>query len=80
MNMAHSPRERSSRAACLGSRVRGRARGQRERIPPNGSTRAVAVGLGERALFGKHAGTEVTLNGEEAIVLHEEVIAANLGH
>jgi chaperonin GroES len=48
------------------------------KILSNGSPRASAVGVGERVLFGKHAGTEVTLNGDEVLVIREEEIMAVL--
>ena len=42
----------------------------------NGSTRAPKVKVGDKVLFGKYAGTELKLEGEEQIVLREEEILA----
>lgn len=40
----------------------------------NGEARALAVSAGDRVLFGKYAGTEVKVNGEELLVMREEDI------
>lgn len=44
------------------------------KILDNGDTRALAVKVGEKVLFGKYSGTEVKLNGEELVVMREEDI------
>lgn len=44
------------------------------RILENGDTRALAVKVGDRVLFGKYAGTEVKIDGDEFLVLREEDI------
>ncbi len=40
----------------------------------NGSVTTVTVKVGEKVLFGKYAGTEVKLQGEEYIVMREDDI------
>ena len=40
----------------------------------NGEVRAVDVKVGDRVLFGKYAGNEVKVEGEEVIVMREEDI------
>jgi chaperonin GroES len=42
----------------------------------NGDHRALAVSIGQVVLFGKYAGTEVTVDGEELVVLREDDIMA----
>ena len=42
----------------------------------DGSIRALAVKEGDRILFGKYAGTEVTVEGEEMSIIREEDILA----
>lgn len=42
----------------------------------NGDTRALAVKVGDKVLFGKYAGTEVKIDGEELLVMREEDIMA----
>lgn len=42
------------------------------KILENGDTRALAVKVGDKVLFGKYAGTEVKIDGEELLVLREE--------
>ena len=46
------------------------------KILDNGDVRALAVKVGDRILFGKYAGTEVKLDGQEVLVLREEDIMA----
>ena len=45
----------------------------------NGSTRAPLVKVGDKVLFGKYAGTEVKLDGQELLVVKEDDIFAILG-
>jgi chaperonin GroES len=45
----------------------------------NGSTRAPLVKVGDKVLFGKYAGTEVKLDGQEILVVKEDDILAILG-
>ena len=42
----------------------------------DGSARPVTVRPGDRVLFGKYAGSEVKLNGEELLVIKESEILA----
>ncbi len=44
------------------------------KILDNGDVRAVDVKVGDVVLFGKYAGTEVKLDGEELVVMREEDI------
>jgi chaperonin GroES len=37
----------------------------------DGSTRPLEVAVGDRVLFGKYGGTEITLDGEELLILRE---------
>jgi chaperonin GroES len=37
----------------------------------DGSRRALAVAVGNKVLFGKYAGTDITLDGEELLVMRE---------
>ena len=40
----------------------------------DGSTRALDVKVGDKVLFGKYAGREVKVNGEDLLVMREEDI------
>jgi chaperonin GroES len=42
----------------------------------NGDTQSPDVKEGDKVLFGKYAGTEVKLNGEEVIIMREDDILA----
>ncbi|NVJ49795.1 MAG: co-chaperone GroES [Gammaproteobacteria bacterium] len=42
----------------------------------NGEVRALAVKAGDKVLFGKFAGTEVKVDGEELLVMREDDIMA----
>ncbi len=44
----------------------------------NGDTRPLDVKVGDRVLFGKYSGNEVTVDGEEVIVMREDDIMAVL--
>ena len=44
------------------------------KIMDNGSVRKLDVKVGDRVLFAKYAGTDVTVGGEEYIILREEEI------
>jgi chaperonin GroES len=46
------------------------------KILEDGSVRPLAVKVGDRVLFGKYAGTEVKVEGEELLVMREEDIMA----
>jgi chaperonin GroES len=41
------------------------------KVIEDGTRRAVSVAAGNRVLFGKYAGTEITIDGEELLVLRE---------
>ncbi len=45
----------------------------------NGDVRPLDVKVGDRVLFGKYSGNEVTVDGEEVIVMREDDIMAVLG-
>lgn len=45
----------------------------------NGTVRALEVKVGDKVLFGKYAGNEVKVDGEEVIVMREEDIMGILG-
>lgn len=45
----------------------------------NGTTRALDVKVGDKVLFGKYAGNEVKVDGEDLIVMREEDIMGILG-
>ena len=44
------------------------------RMMDDGTRRALAVEVGNRVLFGKYAGTEVTIDGDELLILRESDI------
>ena len=44
----------------------------------NGQVRALAVQAGDKVLFGKYAGTEVKVDGQDILVMREEDIIAVL--
>jgi len=46
----------------------------RGKILDNGEVRPLDVKVGDRVLFGKYAGTEVKVSGEEVVVMREEDI------
>jgi chaperonin GroES len=41
------------------------------KMQDDGSRRPVGVAVGNKVLFGKYAGTEITLDGDEVLVLRE---------
>ena len=45
----------------------------------NGTVRALEVKVGDKVLFGKYAGNEVKVDGEDLIVMREEDIMGVLG-
>ncbi len=45
----------------------------------NGQVRPLEVKVGDKVLFGKYAGNEVKVDGEEVIVMREEDIMGILG-
>ena len=46
------------------------------KIAENGDVRALDVKVGDTVLFGKYAGTEVKVDGEELLVMKEDDIMA----
>ncbi len=46
------------------------------KILEDGKVRPLAVKVGDKVLYGKYAGTEVKLEGEEVLVMREEDIMA----
>ena len=44
------------------------------KVLDNGDNRAIDVKVGDQILFGKYAGTEVKIDGDELIVMREEDI------
>ncbi len=44
------------------------------KILENGDIRPMDVKVGQKILFGKYSGTEVTVNGEDILVMREEDI------
>jgi chaperonin GroES len=48
------------------------------KILENGKTQALSVKVGDQVLIGKYSGSEVKLDGEDHIILHEDDILAIL--
>ena len=46
------------------------------KITDSGDVRPLAVKVGDKVLFGKYAGTEVKVEGEELLVMREDDIVA----
>jgi len=46
------------------------------KITDSGDVRAMDVAVGDHVLFGKYAGTEIKVDGEELLVMREEDIVA----
>lgn len=46
------------------------------KVADNGETIALQVSEGDKVLFGKYSGTEVTIAGEEHLILREDEILA----
>ena len=44
------------------------------KVLDNGDVRSLDVKVGDRVLFGKYAGTEVKISGEEIVVMREDDI------
>ena len=42
----------------------------------NGTTRALAIRIGDIVIFGKYTGTEVKLSGQEVVIMREDDIMA----
>ena len=48
------------------------------RVLKNGEIRALSIAEGDRVLFGKYAGTEIKIDGDELLILKEEDLFAIL--
>jgi chaperonin GroES len=46
------------------------------KITDSGDVRAMDVNVGDKVLFGKYAGTEIKVDGEELLVMREDDIVA----
>ena len=46
------------------------------RLLDDGSTKALEIKHGDRVLYGKYSGTEVTVQGEDYLILREEDVLA----
>ncbi len=46
------------------------------KITDSGDVRELAVKVGDKVLFGKYAGTEIKVDGEELLVMREDDIVA----
>ena len=46
------------------------------KILDNGDVKALEVKKGDKVLFGKYAGTEIKINGEEHLIMREDDIIA----
>jgi len=46
------------------------------KVLDNGQTQALEVKEGDRVLFGKYAGTEIKIDGEENLIMREDDIIA----
>ena len=46
------------------------------KVGDDGKVRALSVKAGDKVLFGKYAGTEIKVDGEEMIILREDDILA----
>lgn len=49
------------------------------RLLENGTVKALEIKHGDRILYGKYAGTEISLEGEDYLILREEDVLAIVG-
>jgi chaperonin GroES len=49
------------------------------RLLENGTKVALDVKVGDRILFGKYSGTEITIDGEDVVVVREDEVLAIMG-
>ena len=49
------------------------------KVTDNGEVRALDVKVGDEVLFGKYSGTELTVDGEDVIVMREDDIMGVIG-
>jgi chaperonin GroES len=45
----------------------------------DGTTLALDVKVGDRILFGKYSGTEITIDGEDVLIVREDEVLAVMG-
>jgi chaperonin GroES len=45
----------------------------------NGTTLALDVKVGDKVLFGKYSGTEITVDGEDVLIVREDEVLAIVG-
>ena len=50
------------------------------KISEEGKVRPLDVKAGDRILFGKYAGTEIKIDGEELVIMREEEVLGILSH
>jgi chaperonin GroES len=50
------------------------------KISEEGKVRPLDVKEGDRILFGKYAGTEIKIDGEELVIMREEEVLGTLSH
>lgn len=48
------------------------------KILENGEVKSLEVKVGDKVLYGKYAGTEVTIDGEEYLIVREDDILAKI--
>ncbi len=49
------------------------------KVQEDGSVRPLDVSTGDKILIGKYAGSEITVDGEEHIILREDDVLAIIG-
>jgi chaperonin GroES len=49
------------------------------RLLENGTKVALDVKVGDRILFGKYSGTEITIDGEDVVIVREDEVLAIMG-
>ncbi|MCG6923374.1 MAG: co-chaperone GroES [Acidobacteria bacterium] len=49
------------------------------RLLENGTKLALDVKVGDRILFGKYSGTEITIDGEDVVIVREDEVLAIMG-
>ncbi len=49
------------------------------RLLESGTTLALDVKVGDRILFGKYSGTEITIDGEDVLIVREDEVLAIMG-
>jgi chaperonin GroES len=49
------------------------------KVLDNGTKLALDVKVGDRILFGKYSGTEITIEGEDVVIVREDEVLAIMG-